>query len=150
MYHPQIWQCNCVYIIYQPQRCRMVIRVTALVVTGDVEACLQCFQWWSEQSSWQPSHFCASVCRSSVSQCKTGHGGAKCMRKCTALSQMRPNVCFQNYSILQLWHHIVKREWLPAVLDQLFHLNQYHHNWEQEIIENLDLFWWSNTCCSYR
>ena len=35
-----------------------VVRVTALVVTGDVEACLLSPQWWPGQSSWPPFHFC--------------------------------------------------------------------------------------------
>ena len=38
-----------------------VIWVAALVVTGVIEACLQCLKWRPEQSSWQPIHFTETV-----------------------------------------------------------------------------------------
>ena len=41
-------------------RNRNVVRVTALVVTGEVETCLQRLQWRPGQSSWRHFHFCGS------------------------------------------------------------------------------------------
>ena len=40
---------------------RKVVRVTAQIITGDVEVCLQCLQWQPGQSSWWPFHFSASI-----------------------------------------------------------------------------------------
>ena len=40
---------------------RDVIRMTSLLVTGDVEGKLQRLQWRSGQSPWQPSRFCAAI-----------------------------------------------------------------------------------------
>ena len=45
------------------------VRVTALVVTEDVEACLQHPQWWQGQSPWQPQPFLLRVndkCRTQI------------------------------------------------------------------------------------
>ena len=44
------------------------VRMTALAVTGDVEACLQRLQWRPGQSSWRPPRFCACLVG------KTGQG----------------------------------------------------------------------------
>ena len=51
---------------------RKVIRMTALLITGDIEGKLQRLQWWPGQSPWQPFRFhawcaracsCSSMCR---------------------------------------------------------------------------------------
>ena len=34
------------------------IRITALLITGDLEGKLQCPQWWPGQSPWRPFDFC--------------------------------------------------------------------------------------------
>ena len=44
-------------------RNRKVVRVTALVFTGDVEACLQHLQWISGLSLWRYFHFSIEICR---------------------------------------------------------------------------------------
>ena len=40
-----------------------VVMVTSLVVTGNVQVCLQRLQWWPEQSSWRPFPFTVLECQ---------------------------------------------------------------------------------------
>ena len=44
--------------MHKQKRKGRIARVTALVVTWDVEACFQRLQWRSGQSSWRPLGFC--------------------------------------------------------------------------------------------
>ena len=48
LYYQFSWIPGCIH------RNGKAVRVTALIVTGDAEACLQRLQWRSGQSSWRP------------------------------------------------------------------------------------------------
>ena len=48
------WSCQ---VLNQSHRNGKVVRVTVLVFTGDVEACLQRLQWISGLSPWRPFRF---------------------------------------------------------------------------------------------
>ena len=60
-YYGERWlTCNTVFLeIYAPDKWKgKVVRMAALVVTGDVEGKLQRPQWRPRQSPWRPFHFC--------------------------------------------------------------------------------------------
>ena len=56
-WHPTNIRIPIIKIIQSHHRNGKVVRVTALIFTGDVEACLQRLQWISGLSSWRPFGF---------------------------------------------------------------------------------------------